>query len=345
MFESSLTLLTVLFVIAAGVVWYAGIKISEAVDVIDHRFNIGQALGGMIFLAIVTNLPEIAIVASATWMNNVPMAIGNILGGVAIQTVILVFLDGIALGKKDSLTHRGASLQLVLEGVLLIAILAIVVMGARLPKSLIFFHLAPGDLLIVTTWLIGLWLINKARNHLPWISKGHIAQKSTTQNKNKKRIEKWSTAIVVFVFIFLAFITLLGGVALEETSRVIATHIGWSGALFGATILAAVTALPEVSTGYEAIKLEDYNLAFSDIFGGNAFLPTLFLLATILSGNSTLPQIKNTDIYLACLGILLTCVYIFGLVFRLKRQIFNLGIDSFVVLLLYIIGTIGLFFL
>ncbi len=81
----------------------------------------------------------------------------------------------------------------------------------------------------------------------------------------------------------------------------------------------------------------------SDIFGGNAFLPVLFLPATLLSGQEVLPQAKNTDIYLASLGALLTAVYIYGLIFRPKRQILSLGIDSFVVLLMYIVGTIGLF--
>ena len=56
-----------------------------------------------------------------------------------------------------------------------------------------------------------------------------------------------------------------------------------------------------------------------------------------------LPQAQNTDIYLASLGVLLTAVYIYGLIFRPKRQFFDLGIDSIVVLVLYIVGVVGLF--
>lgn len=130
---------------------------------------------------------------------------------------------------------------------------------------------------------------------------------------------------------------------LEESSSAIVTHFDWSSVLFGSTILAAATALPEISTGLAAVKIGDYALAFSDIFGGNAFLPVLFFPATLLSGQSVLPQAKNTDIYLASLAVVLTVVYICGLIFRPKRQIFCLGIDSLVVLAIYAIGMIGLF--
>ena len=145
------------------------------------------------------------------------------------------------------------------------------------------------------------------------------------------------------VFAIAALVTLFAGVALEESGSAIADHIGLSGVLFGSTVLAAATALPEVSTGLSAVKIGDYNLAVSDIFGGNAFLPVLFLLTTLLSGQSVLPQAKDTDIYLASLGVLLTAVYIYGLIFRPKRQFLDLGIDSIVVLVLYIVGTVGLF--
>jgi cation:H+ antiporter len=83
-------------------------------------------------------------------------------------------------------------------------------------------------------------------------------------------------------------------------------------------------------------------LAISDIFGGNAFLPVLFLLATLLAGRSVLPLAQDTDVYLAGLGILLTAVYVAGLIFRPRRQVLGMGLDSLVVLVLYGLGTAGL---
>ncbi|MEO6890319.1 MAG: sodium:calcium antiporter [Ktedonobacteraceae bacterium] len=345
MFSSfPLLVLIPLFVVGAAATWVAGTQLSNMTDVISSRFGLGEALGGIIILAIATNLSNIVVVVSASLTHHPGIAIGNILGGIAIQTVVLVILDGFGLRRTGALTYEAASLQLVLEGVLVITILVIAIMGTQLPSSIIVARLAPGDLLIVVIWLIGLWLINKARKDLPWQEKGHAPDVSRpAENSGQKKREKWSTARVLSIFALATLVTLVAGVVLEESGSAVADHIGLSGVLFGSTILAAATALPEISTGLAAVKIGDYNLAVSDIFGGNAFLPVLFLLITLLSGQSVLPQAKNTDIYLASLGVLLTAVYICGLIFRPKRQFFDLGIDSIVVLVLYIVGTVGLF--
>lgn len=340
----SLSSLICIFIIAAAAVWFAGIQLSNTTDIIDSQFGFGEALGGLIFLSISTNLPEIAVVITASLIDNMGIAIGNILGGIAIQTVVLVILDGFGLRQKGPLTYEAASLQLVLEGVLVISILVISIMGTQLPQSMIFAHLAPGDLLIVITWLTGLMLINKARTDLPWYKKGLAPDtRQSKRNQIKEKIVKWNTTHVLLIFIFSAFITLTAGIILTVSGSMIASHMGWTGILFGSTILAAATALPEISTGLAAVKLGEYTLAISDIFGGNAFLPVLFLPATLLSGKSVLPHAQNTDIYLASLGALLTAIYIYGLIFRPKRQFFCLGIDSIVVLIMYVIGITGLF--
>jgi cation:H+ antiporter len=346
MFHSlSLPILVLIFIAGAVAVWFAGIQLSNTTDVIASRFGLGQALGGLILLAIATNLPEIAITVSAALTHHLGIAIGNILGGIGIQTVVLVLLDVFGLWRKDALSYAAASLELVLEGVLVVTVLILSIMGTQLPKSLIFARVAPGALLVTIVWLLGIWLLGKARKDLPWQEKGRAPDtlQGKPGDKTKETTQKWSTLRVIVVFGIAALVTLIAGVVLEESGDGIATYIGLSGVLFGSTILAASTSLPELSTGLASVKAGAYNLAFSDIFGGNAFLPVLFLLATLLSGQSVLPLAKNTDIYLGGLGILLTTVYIFGLIFRPKRQILHMGIDSLIVLVFYVIGIAGLF--
>jgi cation:H+ antiporter len=135
----------------------------------------------------------------------------------------------------------------------------------------------------------------------------------------------------------------VAGVVLQQTSETIVKQLGMSGVVFGATILGAVTALPEISSRLAAVELGDHKLAISDILGGNAFLPVIFLVATLVSGKALLPHATKADMYLTALGMLLTSVYIYGLIFRPRRQIARMGIDSFVVLILYVVGVAGLF--
>ncbi len=86
-------LLLVIFVASAAVIWVSGVKLSDTIDVLAERLHLGAALGGLIVLAVATNLPEIAITVSAALSHHLDVAVGNILGGIAVQTVVLVALD------------------------------------------------------------------------------------------------------------------------------------------------------------------------------------------------------------------------------------------------------------
>lgn len=329
----ALPILLVVFALAAAVVWVAGVKISDATDVLDDRFELSQAMGGMVLLAIVTNLPELAIVSTAAMRGSMDIAVGNILGGIAIQTVVLAALDLWGLGRVAPLTYRVDAPALLIEGVLVIAVLALTVMGHLLPADMLYLRMSPIALLILLAWISGIYVIGHARKILP-----------TVNQKAKKPKAKGSTARYMLVFGVGALSTLVAGVVLEVSGEAIAKSIGMTGAVFAATVLAAATSLPEVATGLRSVRNGNYELAVSDIFGGNAFLPVLFLLATLLSGKAVLPNAKPTDIYLTGLGIVLTCVYLSGLVLRSKRQWWGMGIDSWLVVLLYALGVAGLFF-
>jgi cation:H+ antiporter len=342
--------LLLIFAAAAAAIWIAGIQLSNQTDVLSTRLHLGSALGGLILLALATNLPEIANVVSASGGGQVGVAVGNILGGIAIQTVVLVALDAFGVGPGNPLTYRAASLVLVLEGLAVAAVLAVVVAGTQLPADLMVWRLTPQAVVIALVWLASLLLVQRAGRHLPWHESGEAPDNQKPERgHSQKKAEREATqrgvgtAKAAAIFAVAALVTLVAGVLLERSGDAIAEHIGLSGVLFGATILAAATSLPEISTGLTSVKQGDYQLAISDIFGGNAFLPALFLIAVLLSGKAVLPQAHDTDIYLTAVGIVLTAVYIVGLLFRPARRIARMGLDSLTVLVLYALAVGGLF--
>ena len=341
-----LWLLVTIFVAAGVVVWFAGIRLSKSTDVIDDHFHLGSALGGLIILAVATNLPEIAITVSAAASGDVSVAVGNILGGIALQTVVLVVLD--VFGRRGHgvrpLTYRAASLSLVVEAAVVIAVLSVVVAGTQLPKTLVLARVTPGSVLIVMIWLVGLLLVRRAGRGMPWHENGHAPDSSSPPSQDHRRTDPQGsgTRKAVVVFVVSALATLVAGAVLELAGDAAATKVGLGGVLFGATVLALATSLPEIATGLQSIKQGDDSLAISDIFGGNAFLPVLFLVATLISGKAVLPSATAADAYLTALALLLTLVYLLGLLFRPKRRILSMGVDSLVVLILYAVGVAGL---
>ncbi|GGR22400.1 hypothetical protein GCM10008957_38110 [Deinococcus ruber] len=326
----------------------AGIRLSAATDIIDDRFHLGAALGGLILLAVATNLPEMAITISAALSHHLELAIGNILGGIAVQTVVLAVIDAFGLGRQAPLTSLSRSLNLVLEGTLVTAVLMGVVMGAQLPKTAVWGRLEPGTLLIAVLWGVGMWLISKAQA-IPWKAEGPALtfppEVQHARQQQQERNDATSTVRAVLTFGVAALVTLGAGLVLALSGEALAQHLHLSGVVFGATVLAVATALPEISTGLASVRLGDYELAVSDIFGGNAFLPVLFLVASLLSGQAVLPQLQRSDLYLTALGVLLTGVYLYGLVFRSRRQWGLLGLDSWGVVGLYALGLLGLWVL
>ena len=338
--------LVLIFVAAAAAIWAAGTVLGRTTDALDRRLGIGSAFGGLILLAIVTNLPEIAITASAAMQDHLGLAVGNLVGGIAIQTVVLAVLD-LFSGRDRPLTFLAASLLLVLEGAAVIVIVAVALMGAQLPASTNVLGASPASLAILALWVGGLFVIRHAQGDLPWRAEAIQARPGRTYAHRRaapepKPTKERSTPRIAAVFGACAVVTLVAGIAIEQAGDHLAGRMGLQGAVFGATFLAAATALPEVSSGLASVRIGDNQLAFADIFGGNAFLPVLFLMADLLAGHPALPTAAKTDQWMAGLGIVVTGIYVLGLVMRPRRKRAGMGADSLAVVALYALGIAGL---
>src|SRR6266540_3286092 len=293
--------LVLVFLVAAGATWIAGLLLSKTTDILDARFNLGDAVGGLLLLGLAGSLPELAITASAALSGNLSLAVGNLLGGIAMQTLVLVLLDGTSR-RKQPLTSL-SDLSPLFESVLVIVVLLIALMGSFLPASTAIGSVSPASIGIVLFFLLGVFAINKGRQSPAWRLTGD-APAAATEAPN--RFKASSTKLVLGFFALASGITLFAGVMLEETGNELADDWGINGAIFGATILAAVTALPEISSGIQAVRLGDVGLAMSDIYGGNAVQLTFFLLADLLAGSPVLPTASGQSLWLGAVGAAMT---------------------------------------
>ncbi len=338
--------LILIFALGGAITWIAGVSLARATDVLDGRWHLGDDLGGMLLLAVSGTLPEIAITVSAAAQGHLDIAAGNLIGGIAVQTMVIAICD-IAVPGDKPLSYLVGSLVPMLEASLVIAVTTLVLMGALLPPSVSLGGVSYASIGVVVFWLFGLAVLNRVRRQpgwqllMPGSSPGR-AHRRMAHPHPPHRYATLSTGKVAGIFAAGSLVTLIAGVALQETGNELANRGGINGVLFGATILALVTALPEISTGITAVRLGDNRLAMSDIFGGNAFQVCLFPVADLIAGRPVLPAAGPVNSWLAALGIVLSVVYGASVIVRPSARYFRLGADSLIAILFFAAGVAGL---
>ena len=338
--------LIAIFIAAAVVTWVAGILLSRTTDALDDRLHLGEALGGVVLLAISGSLPELAITVSAVLQGHLDVAAGNLIGGIAIQTMVLVLCDR-AVGGDHPLTYLVGSLIPVLEGGLVVIVVAIMLMGTILPESTAIGGVSPASIGIVASWLVGIFLIDRVRRNEPW----KVSMPGSQRGRPHRRIPHPSAPKPFARRARCASVcssrrragpSWWPGSCSRPVAASLADLAGINGVVFGATFLAAASALPEISTGIEAVRLGDNELAIGDIFGGNAFQLCLFVLADFLAGKPLLPTAGRENAWLGALGIVLTGIYMTAIIVRGERRHAGFGVDSLTAVVVFALGLWGL---
>jgi cation:H+ antiporter len=296
----------------------------------------------MILLSVAGSLPELAITVSAARSGHLGIAAGNLIGGVAIQTLVLVIADAFVRGRLP-LSTVASSLVPAVEGVLVICVVAVTTMSGLLPASAAIGPVSVGSIAILLVWIGGMLALGRCRSRTDMglvVASAPAAGAPATSPGPAEGTG--GTARAVMTFAVASIVTLVAGVLLEQSGESLASRMGINGVLFGATFLALASALPEISTAITGVRMERYTLVFGDIFGGNAFQLSLFVLADLLAWQPTLPLEGRANAWIGMVGLVMTTIYVAGIMLRKPRRYFGLGADSWLVALLYGLGIWGL---
>ena len=144
----------------------------------------------------------------------------------------------------------------------------------------------------------------------------------------------------------ISAVILVAGTLLVATGEALALQTGLGSSFVGATLLASTTSLPELSTTLGAVRLRAYSMAFANIFGSNAIMLALLFLTDLVHRDAPiLESVDRSAMFAAAMGIVVTTVYLVGLIMRRHRAIFRMGVDSFIVLIAYALTIVGLYVL
>lgn len=335
----SLTLL--LFAGLAAGIWLSGARLTYLADALSDRFQLSKSLVGLLFLATATSLPEVATTLSASITGNASLVVNNLFGGVALQTAMLAIADAFAIGAISNFPRRADH---AMEAILLICLLALTHLAVLLQEPLALWHVGTGSIAVFATYGLVIRLLRGYASIDNWVpvdppvgAIGHGPLKT-------RHLGSLSTQALLWQCALLSAAILLFGVSIVATAEHLAVQSGLGTSFVGATLLAGATSLPELTTTITAVRMGAYTLAFSNIFGSNLIMLMMLLPADLLFTEGPILQGSGLAESVSLLaGILVTGIYLVGLLIRRKPGILRLGVDSWLVLGLYL-GSVVLLY-
>lgn len=330
------------FVAGAIAVWWSGTWLTVYADVIAERTGMGRAFAGLLLLGGATSLPEIATTATASAAGAAQLAGSNLLGGVAMQIAVLAVVDAIALRGK-ALTFVSPRPVLLMQGVLLVLMIALAAMAIAAGEVFSFAGIGLWSLGLLFAYLGALYMIWHFEGDPRWEPTGRLEELPQSavdlKDEHDARYRSVSTGAIWLRLLGTASVVLVGGYTVSTCAEAIVNQTGISGGIVGATLLALATSLPEVSTTWSAVKIGAYGMAVADILGTNSLEIALLLPADIFYREGPIiNQLGADSLFLAALGISMTCVYLWGLLERRDQTVLGMGVDSALVLVLYAAG-------
>jgi cation:H+ antiporter len=318
------------FIICAGIIFFAGKKLSYYGDLMAEKTGMSKGWVGLILMASVTSLPELMVgISSAAIVKSADLAVGDILGSCAFNLGILALLDAFTPKHKPLLGL--ASPTHMLNAGLGIILIAMVGIAMYLPHDIpVTPWIALSSILFIIVYFISIrviYLNEQNHNSLP----NHVDEHQETKNITLKSIIKNYT--------LYAGIIIVAALALPFFAEKIAEMTGLGKSFVGTFFLAASTSLPEIAVSITAIKMGAIDLAVGNLLGSNIF-NILILAIDDLFYTDGLILMDASEFHLVSIfsTVIMTAIVIIGLSYRAKGKRFLMAWDAILIFIVYFIN-------
>jgi cation:H+ antiporter len=327
------------FAAAAIMVWAAGSRLARYADQIAEATGLGRAMLGILLLGGVTSLPELAVGVSATMAGAPELSVNDVLGSASINVVILSVAD--ALYGRKALTSTPGAADVLLQGAMSIVLLSLVA-AAVTAGDVLVGGMGAWSWVMLAAYAGAIWVLSKSQGLRSWVP----ARRANTPPADDADHSTGDVPLRGLVIRTAAAgsTILVAGFFLAQSAEALADRTGLGTSFFGAALLGLSTSLPEVSTVLAAVRMHRYDMAIADVFGTNLFNVTIIVLVDALHpGDPVLAAAGRFAAFGALLAIVLTAVFLVGMIERRDRTVFRMGIDSLIALACYAGGLVVLY--
>lgn len=321
----------IIFVLTAGAIVVAADQLAKSGDIIAIRTGLGRMLIGLLLLAGATSLPEVLTSISSLSQNSPDLAAGNLLGSNGFNMLLLAIVD---IFNRNQRILRKAILRHALSGSLAVFLIGIVVFFMLADIPLQIGWVGMDSLLIITIYILGVWLIQSNANH-------HVTSDEEIEIPEDTPTLKRGIAGFLIAAVALVIVTPI----MVRSANEIAEITGLGATFIGTTLVALVTSLPELVTTIAAIRIGAADMAIGNLFGSNMFnMFAVGLTDFFFTDGRFLAAIDPSFLLVGMVGLVLTGIGLIGNLAKLEKRVWHFEIDSTLMILTYI-GCLWLLYL
>ncbi|MCA1021226.1 sodium:calcium antiporter [Halobacillus litoralis] len=147
--------------------------------------------------------------------------------------------------------------------------------------------------------------------------------------------------MVYFIFLLSAVIVVYAAVYLNRFGDVISRKSTLSGAVVGTFLIAGATSLPELTTSLTAVYIDNPDIAVGNMLGSNVFNLLIIAVVDMIYRKRKMFNVIDEKQHMptAVAGIVFTLIVVAALILPFDFSLFNIGIEMFILVGLYIAAT------
>lgn len=333
-----LSVALLVFLVAAVLIGVFGVRMTYLARDLALATRMGEAVIGAVLIGATTSLSGIMASATAAWNGQASLAVSNSLGGIAAQTLFLVLGD--ALYRKSNLEFAAASVENLMMSVQLMVLLCILFIAFTVPGQSVF-HVHPLSLVLILAYVFTVKLLVDTHEKPMWLPRMSRGTVREGKPRRQRAPGGHGTSRLLLAFAACAAVVALAGWMLAGSGMVLVERTGLSAGIVGGIFIAVATSLPELVVAVTAIRAGALTLAVGDIVGGNAFDTLFVAISDIFYRDGPIySAIADTERVWLGSAMLMNSILLMGLMYRERRGIANIGLESVLILVVYVL-TVG----
>lgn len=283
----------IFFLLLAFLTIFMSIKLSYYGDLLSKQSKIGTAFIGGLLIASITSLPEFVTSVSAVIFDNASLSFGDIVGSNMFNIFILAVYNIYFF--KSSLFKNTNKKYLLECLILLLDYLFIILASQNILISI-------SSVLLFLMYLVYIYSVFKSEK-----------DKEEKENKQKYVLLKFFLSAIVMVFLSI--------ILTYEADKISKMYPKFSSSSIGAILLGITTSLPEVVTTFSLLKLNNFNMAISNMLGSNIFnFLVLSISDLFIKNNYIYNYIDKYSMYYVLGGTFVTLLFTLSLLLKTENK-------------------------